>query len=43
MLPGFIFGVVIIILITILIYVKMLQNISVKFKNRYWHLFNFLL
>ena len=30
MLPGFIFGVIIIILIVILIYVKMLQNISVK-------------
>lgn len=35
MLPGFIFGVVIIILIVILIYVKMLQNISVKFENIY--------
>lgn len=30
MLPGFIFGVIIIILIVILIYVKMFQNISVK-------------
>jgi hypothetical protein len=35
MLPGFIFGMVIIILIVILIYVKMFQNISVKFENIY--------
>lgn len=34
MLPGFIFGEIIIILIIILIYVKMFQNIFVKFENR---------
>lgn len=35
MLPGFIFGEIIIILIVILTYIKMFQNIFVKFENRY--------